>query len=370
VKRWKRGQGAVRLLGQKFWIRYSLRGKRIGEPTNAENGTEARKILNSRLGEVSDGKTPAAASRRRLSELYEDMKADYRNNGADLGILAKRWKHLEPVFGVDFVASITRGRMQHYVNVRRDQEHASPATIQRESAALRRMLRLGYENRKVGQLPAFPRLTVHNVRSGFFERDEFKRLRAELPEHLRPLVTVAYWLGWRLSELLGLQWRQVNLDRGTVSLDVGSTKNGEGRLAYLPPEALEALKNWRDQTTAVELEKSLIVANVFHKQAEPIRDFRAAWAGACKRAGLPGRLFHDFRRTAARNYRRQGVSEGVVMKIGGRKTRTVFDRYDIKNEDDLREAAAMVSGSPIGKNWEKRAKVKALKPSAKARCAS
>ena len=261
--------------------------------------------------------------------------------------------------------------MQRYVNVRRDEEHAAPTTVQREIAALRRMFRLGYKVTppKVGQLPSFPELTVQNSRSGFFEHDEFERLRKELPGHLRPLVTVAYWLGWRLNELLGLQWRQVNLDRGTVSLDAGSTKNGEGRLAYLPPEALGVLKEWREQTTAIERERGIIVANVFHKDGQAVRDFRAAWAGACKRAMLTGRLFHDFRRTAARNYRRQGVSEGVVMKIGGWKTRAVFDRYDIKNEADLREAAAMV-GAPIGKNWERTGTVKPLRASGKARRAS
>jgi integrase len=87
------------------------------------------------------------------------------------------------------------------------------------------------------------------------------------------------------------------------------------------------LKNWREQTTAVERERSIIVANVFHHDGKPIRNFRNAWVSACKRAGLAGRLFHDFRRTAARNYRRQGVSEGVVMLIGGWKTRSLFDRY-------------------------------------------
>lgn len=42
----------------------------------------------------------AAACRTGLGELYADMKADYRNNGQDLSILAKRWKHIEPVFGM------------------------------------------------------------------------------------------------------------------------------------------------------------------------------------------------------------------------------------------------------------------------------
>jgi integrase len=111
--------------------------------------------------------------------------------------------------------------MQHYVTVRRDSEGAAPATVQCEIAVLRRMLRLGYANRKVGQLPAFPTITVQNARSGFFERDEFERLRAELPPYLQPLVTVAYWIGWRLGELLALQWRQVDLARGTVSLAAG-----------------------------------------------------------------------------------------------------------------------------------------------------
>jgi integrase len=78
---------------------------------------------------------------------------------------------------------------------------------------------------------------------------------------------------------------------------------------------------------------------------------------------VAGRLFHDLRRTAARNYRRQGVSEGVVMLIGGWKTRAVFERYNITNEDDLRDAAAMVSQKRIGKNWEKQGKIRPLKAS-------
>jgi hypothetical protein len=63
------------------------------------------------------------------------------------------------------------------------------------------------------------------------------------------------------------------------------------------------------------------------------------------------------------------VSEGVVMRFGGWRSREVFERYNIKNEDDLRKAAAMVAESPIGKNWEKQGKVKPLKVSRRARSA-
>jgi hypothetical protein len=51
-----------------------------------------------------------------------------------------------------------------------------------------------------------------------------------------------------------------------------------------------------------------------------------------------GRILHDMCRTAARNLRRAGVAEGIIMKIGGWKTRSVFERYNIVDQRDKREA--------------------------------
>lgn len=79
---------------------------------------------------------------------------------------------------------------------------------------------------------------------------------------------------------------------------------------------------------------------VFQHKGESISGFKRSWKTACIKAGLPGRIVHDFRRTAVRNLVRAGVPERVAMKMTGHKTRSVFERYNIVSEGDLREAAA------------------------------
>ena len=71
---------------------------------------------------------------------------------------------------------------------------------------------------------------------------------------------------------------------------------------------------------------------------KPVRDFRGTWRNVCKAAGVPWLLFHDLRRTAARNLRRAGVAEGVIVKIGGWRTRSVFERYAIVTQSNVADA--------------------------------
>ncbi len=228
-------------------------------------------------------------------------------------------------------------RLNAYVTARLEAGR-KPATIRNELAALKRAFHLAARAGKA-ICPPFPTLTVQNTRIGFFDEPDFRAVLAHLPVQLQPVAEFAYLTGWRKSEILGLQWRQVDFTAGTVRLEPGTTKNAEGRV--FPFTALPALgtilSRQRERTHAIEKATGQIIPWVFHRDGEPIKDFRGGWERACTATGVPGRLFHDFRRTAVRNLERAGVPRSVAMKLTGHKTESVYRRYAIVAEADLAE---------------------------------
>ena len=348
----KRGQGSVyrptytdKRTGKTkvqavWWISYSIGGKKYRETSSSKKQGDAVKILHQRLAERGRG-----IVRRDLEKVtYENLEAliitDYRKNGRrSLPRLKRSLRHLRTTFGGWRAVDIAEDGIDAYSTIRLD-EGAAPATVNRELAALRRMFNLGRRARMVFRVPSFALLAENNVRQGFVEDDDFAALEAELPEHLKPLAVAAFSTGWRRGELLSRRWRHVDLDEGWLRLEPGETKNGQGRQFPLVPRLRAALEAQHAQKLETERRTGRIVSAVFFywETGQPVKDFRGAWESACRRAGCPDLLFHDFRRSAVRNLVRAAIPEVIAMKLTGHLTPSVFKRYAIVDEGMLKEA--------------------------------
>ena len=330
-----------------WWIKYYQGGRAVRESTGTTKETVARRILRTREGDVERG-IPIVPQMGRITfeDAAEDLLNDYKVNGKRTQADAKRRidLHLKPAFKGKRLLSVTTPAIRSYVVARQD-EGAAPATINRELAVLKRMFTLAVQAGKLHAKPHIPMLQENNVRSGFFEAAQFEGVCLHLPAPLVPLVRFAYLTGWRLrSEILPLEWRQVDWTGRVVRLDPGTTKNREGR-SFPFTAALETLL--KGQLTEHERLKQAgrLVALVFHRDGERIRTFRRSWLSACTAAGVPGRIPHDFRRTAVRNLERAGVSRSVAMAMVGHKTESIYRRYAIVDAGVLREAAAKIDGA-------------------------
>jgi integrase len=341
-----------------WWIKYSVSGGPRYESTGITDKQAAQRILNDRLGRVAQGQPmPARVDRITYDELAADLREHYQATGRrDPEEAEARLSHLDRFFTSRRVVDIGADLITRYV-IRRQQDGASNGTINRDLAVLRRMLRLGARNRKVMVLPPIEMLKEAPPRSGFFEDDQYEAVvgRFSTRPDLQVALAIAHAYGWRMqSEVLTLERRHVDLTAGTLSLDPGSTKNDDARVVYLTPELRGLLLAQLTRVAALERETDRIIPSLVphlgpgRLQGTRIKDFRKAWQTATRRAGVPGRLRHDLRRTAVRNLTRNGVVERVAMKVTGHRTRSVFERYNIVSDGDLRDVARKMAGQGQG----------------------
>jgi len=328
-------------------LRYYADGKQRTESAHTTDRRKAEKLLRERTGAVASGKWEEPESAKtKFEQIADALLNDYKSNKRrSLDRLMYSLAHLRSAFQGQRVKAINSARLTQY-KADRQAEGAANGSINRELAALKRAFVLARKAKlvRVGDIPEIEMLQEPAGRKGFFERDQFEAVRRHLPDHLYALVTVGYITGWRIkSELLTRTWAHVDFHGGWLRLEPGETKNDEGRQFPLIPELREALLLQKEYTEACQKEQGRIIPDVFHRQGRPIRHFRRAWRTACKQAGCPGRIPHDFRRTAVRNLERSGVSRSAGMAMVGHRTASIYKRYSIVDESDLMAAGAKLA---------------------------
>jgi integrase len=352
--------------GETYWIKYYRNGKPYRESCKTTEKGKAERILKKREGEIADGKIPGIYfDRVKFDDLAKILITDYTINGKD-SLKRVVWSIdcLKESFEGMKAPEITTDKIQAHIE-KRMRDGLSNASINRELAVLKRMFHLGAQCTppKVALIPHIPMLKESNTRKGFFEADEYLALKNALPYYLKPVIMFAYHTAWRAGEILSLTWDKVDLKQGTITLNPGETKGEEGRTIYMDNELLKEMKSLHSN-------RHLGCPLVFHHNGKPIKRITRSWGTACIKAGLcepkrdengepitkkikrgkvkekvimvPTKIFHDFRRTAVRNMVRAGIPERVAMMVSGHKTRSVFERYNIVSDQDLKEAARKI----------------------------
>ena len=246
-----------------------------------------------------------------------------------------RVANLRASFGGWRATAITTEAIRTYQRTRRAAATAA-ATVNRETSALSRMLLLAVRGGRLAQRPVFPeRLEERGPRQGFFEHAEYEAVRRHLPPPYQDVLDFAYYSGWRKREILELSWSEVDWAGRVVRLSPQRSKTRVGRVLPMSAPIAAVLARRGAQRQGHD-------PLVFRRDVVTVRVWRTAWPAACRRAGVPGRLLHDCRRTAARNLVRAGISERVAMQLTGHRSRAIFDRYNIVREEELHQAGAQL----------------------------
>ncbi len=329
---YKRGEGEV----QRYWIAYYVGGKEKRESAGYKEA-DAKKLLKARLGEIHSGKfIDPKKAKTTVNELLDNYIIHLGNKGAkSINTLVSHLKPIRELFGCERAIDINGQRIDNYILDRR--RHAANATINRGLGGLKQALNLARKQGVLNHELYIPQLKEDNARQGFFEKNEFDAIVLELPEYLKDFMGFAYHTGWRKGEMVSLTWNLV--DRSAKEIRLHTSKNGAGRCLPLEGELWSLIeRRWSARKIESKDGEVSISPLVFHRQGKTVGDCRKAWKTACEKAGYPGKLVHDFRRTAARNMTRAGVTETVAMSITGHKTPSMFQRYNITSSEDKRQA--------------------------------
>jgi Phage integrase family len=347
----RRTRGSVYRRGRRYWIQFYVPGepKPRREPARTESYKAAQDLLTLRLGALAKGEPIIPrVDRITYDELAADLRLHYQTTGCrNVDEADKRFAHLTAFFAGRRAATIGQPEATTYV-AHRQAEGAANGTINRELALLVRLLRLGYAAGKVFRLPVIRKLKEAPPRQGFFEAAQYEAVRSHLPPDLQVVIDIEHTFGWRTqSEVLMLERRHLDLKagpHGTLRLDPGTTKNDDGRVVYLTPELQQALTEQLARVEVLGRQLGRVIPCLFPHFQGPLRgtrrhDFRKVWTQATHAAGCPGRLRHDFRRTAVRNLERAHVPRSIAMKITGHRTEAVYRRYAIVSDADLQAAS-------------------------------
>ena len=316
---------AIKLRGDTWWIDVMVNGVRVRESLKTTDKKQAQEMHDIRKGEL----WRARVLKERPKKTWDDATDRWlleRGHKKSLQDDKDKIASLKAALGGKQLSVLDRDTLEAAMP-----QDVKPATRNRYRALVRAILRAA--EREWDWLDKAPSLRTEaepRRRVAFLTRDQAESLVSALPEKYRCLVRFALLTGLRRSNVHGLRWENVHLDRGMVIVHADEAKAGERILVPLNSQAkamLEAMPEPREG----------LVFKV------PERISPTTWSNACKRAGVPWLRFHDLRHTWASWHAMAGTPLSVLQELGGWHSAAMVQKYAHLSPEHLSAAAEKVT---------------------------
>lgn len=350
--------GFLRKRGKTWHMRYKVGDRWFEKSTKCQAKSDAKKVLNETENKINKG-IPLVSYE---NYLYNELEADYLRRCEVKGLrsikaIKVRCGHLKAFFDGVPGTAITPALIDKYIKKRLKQlvpgsgcKTISPTTVDRELAALKTILNVGYRNDKVNRVPHIEMQSTRNPKGNVYTPKEIKRLVSHLPYHLGLFARFLYSTGFRYSEAENLEWSQVNLETRRLILPPSRTKEKKVRSVFITDEMHEALSDCDRRRKSMRVINPYVFLNstgsnklVFMKGNNRIR-----WNQACRKAKLGygyamgdgtnemkykrGPTLHDLRYSYVWANEQAGIPRKDTMAYTGHQTQSMYDYYSISNE--------------------------------------
>lgn len=312
-----------------WWIKLTHNGKKIQRSSGTADKALAQEYHDRLKVELWEQEKLGRKPRRTWDEAVIRWIEETQHKATQHDDITQlRW--LDVHFGGQYLDTINRDRIDDIKRARL-RDKVSNATVNRMLALVRAILRrAALEWEWIDRYPKVSLLKEPKLRIRWLHKKEAEKLINELPPHLAKMARFSLETGLRQSNVTGLQWSQVDLERACAWIHPDQAKARRAIAVPLSEGAVRLLRGERGKHPDF----------VFTFRGKPVTQVNTkAWRSALKRAGIENFRWHDLRHTWASWHIQAGTPLHVLQELGGWETVDMVKRYAHLSSDHLKNYA-------------------------------
>ncbi|QPJ64740.1 MAG: tyrosine-type recombinase/integrase [Candidatus Nitrohelix vancouverensis] len=325
-----------------WWMSYSLGGRQRRKSTGTDNKKIAESIYFKVKTQIAEGRyfENSKGKDKTLRDLFSRYIKEVtpQKNPVAMNDEKRISRRLLDFLGNLKLAEVTTDHVARYVTHRR--KKIAPATINRElaylSATYNQAIKVWgwHRDNPVSRI----KREKEQKRVKYFPENEFQEIFNLLAEWVKPIVLLAKNTGLRLSNVVFLEWSEVNIKTRLIVLDAKKVKNSHSLGIPMTQQVFEVL-------TEQERKRRSGSPHVFiNREGKPYTKWGVyrAFKKACKTAGYPDYRFHDLRHDFCSKLVQAGVDIYTVKELAGHKNIATTLGYAHLNPERLKQAVSVL----------------------------